>query len=335
MSTNNSKKKKKRYRLRYDRVIAVSVLFIVLIVMLVSCIGKCSDGNEQASGNSSESQSSQIIEEHTNPENSVVESGTVQTTQESNPDFLNINVEYSSINKGDLVLVNKSYEYKFTEELDIADVFSNKNDCYTVKDMEVYLESSVISKFNLFMEDYKKACNNTDIRVIEAYLSKERHEEKAASNKSNAPVGFSDYNTARTFDLASFPPDGSSYYLLNEGVYSWIYENAAKYGFILRYPVGKELITGIPSSTYTFRYVGIPHAIYIAQNDLTLEEYIEKIKSYNIENPLKVTDGTKNYDIYYVPANADSVTEVPVPSSRSYTISGNNIDGFIITVTLN
>ena len=81
--------------------------------------------------------------------------------------------------------------------------------------------------------------------------------------------------------------------------------------------------------------MGVPHAIYIAQNNLTLEEYIENIKSYNKDKPLKVTDGTKNYDIYYVPANVNNVTEVPVPSDKTYTISGNNIDGFIVTVTLN
>ena len=57
--------------------------------------------------------------------------------------------------------------------------------------------------------------------------------------------------------------------------------------------------------------------------------------SNNKNNLLKVNDGTKNYDIYYVPANVNNVTEVPVPTDKTYTISGNNIDGFIVTVTLN
>jgi len=333
---NHNGKKRKKGRLRYERVISVGVLFIVLIVMLVSCIDGCSGKNggessvikyEQKRNTDS---SSAETDKSTQPSSSSSE-----TVQPSESGFNTVNLEYSEINKGDLVLVNKSYEYKFTEELDIVDVFSHKNDCYTVSDMEISLDSNVISYFNSFMEAYNTANNNKDIRIIEAYRSKDTQDEKFSGNQTDIAGGFSEYNTARTFDLGSFPESGSSYYLVNEGVYSWIYENASSYGFILRYPESKDLITGMTSSTYTFRYVGIPHAIYISQNNLTLEEYIENIKSYNNENPLKVTDGTKNYNIYYVPATPDSTTQVPVPSDQSYTISGNNIDGFIVTITLN
>ena len=48
---------------------------------------------------------------------------------------------------------------------------------------------------------------------------------------------------------------------------------AAEFGFILRYPAGKEHITGIAHEPWHFRYVGTPHAAYILQMGLTLEEY--------------------------------------------------------------
>ncbi|MDY4413972.1 MAG: D-alanyl-D-alanine carboxypeptidase family protein [Ruminococcus sp.] len=332
MSASNRKGKKK---LRYDRVIAVGVLFIILIVLLVPCIGSCSDKNEESSVVISSQPVQTATEESSQTDNTEPASITTTEPVTENSDFTVQKLEYSEINKGDLVLVNKTYEYKFTEDLNIVDVYSNRNDYYTVKDMEVSLESSVINQLNAMMEAYYKANNNTDIRVIEAYRSKEEQDKQVSGNKTDVTGGYSDYNTARSFALGSFPKDGTSYYLLDEGVYSWIYDNMQNYGFILRYPVSKDLITGMPSSTYRFRYVGVPHAIYIAQNNLTLEEYIENIKSYNKDKPLKVTDGTKNYDIYYVPANVNNVTEVPVPSDKTYTISGNNIDGFIVTVTLN
>ncbi|MDE5946377.1 MAG: D-alanyl-D-alanine carboxypeptidase family protein [Oscillospiraceae bacterium] len=327
-------KKKKKGRLRYDRVIAVLVLFIVLIVIMVSCIGSCADkkNGESSGSNSSESSENSSAEssDESTPENS---DGSSQGAENAN--FKTENIEYSDMNKGDLILVNSSYEYKFTEELNIVDVYSTRNDCYTVRDMNVLLENNVISQLNALMEAYSTANNNKDIRVIEGYLSKEEQDEKFAGKKSNVAGGYSDFNTARTFELASFPENGSSYYLLNEGVYSWIYSNAQNYGFILRYPMGKDSVTGVSSSTYTFRYVGVPHAIYISQNNITLEEYIEALKSYNKDNPLKITDGSKNYDVYYVQANANNVTEVPVPNDKTYSISGNNVDGFIVTVTLN
>lgn len=332
--SRSSSKKKKKGRLRYDRIIAVLVLLIALIVMMVSCIGSCSDKNKDKENSSSSSSSSESSSEESSDE-STPESSESSSEVAMDTGFKTENIEYSAINKGDLVLVNSSYEYKFTEELNIVDVYSARNDCYTVRDMNVLLENNVISQLNALMEAYSTANNNKDIRVIEGYLSKEEQDEKFSGNKSNVAGGYSDFNTARTFELASFPENGSSYYLLNEGVYSWIYSNAQNYGFILRYPSGKDSVTGVSSSTYTFRYVGVPHAVYISQNNITLEEYIETLKSYNKDNPLKITDGSKNYDVYYVQANANNVTEVPVPSDKTYSISGNNVDGFIVTVTLN
>ena len=69
------------------------------------------------------------------------------------------------------------------------------------------------------------------------------------------------------------------------------------------------------------------------ENNLCLEEYIEAIKSYNHTNTLKVMVGTEQYEAYYVAANVNNVTEVPVPSNKTYTVSGNNVDGFIVTVS--
>lgn len=54
----------------------------------------------------------------------------------------------------------------------------------------------------------------------------------------------------------------------------WLHENAADYGFILRYPRGKEEITMIQYESWHFRYVGVENAQYMYQNELTLEEYV-------------------------------------------------------------
>ena len=64
----------------------------------------------------------------------------------------------------------------------------------------------------------------------------------------------------------------------NEEVYAWLAENAYKYGFILRYPPGKEDITGIDYEPWHYRYVGIDAALEIYTQQLTLEEYLNMIK---------------------------------------------------------
>lgn len=60
----------------------------------------------------------------------------------------------------------------------------------------------------------------------------------------------------------------------------WLRENAHNFGFILRYPEGKEHITKINYEPWHFRYVGIKPANEIYNSGLTLEEYIEDIPVY-------------------------------------------------------
>jgi zinc D-Ala-D-Ala carboxypeptidase len=58
----------------------------------------------------------------------------------------------------------------------------------------------------------------------------------------------------------------------------WVRENAHKAGFIIRYPKGKESITGYQYEPWHLRYVGKEQAAVIYKNDLTLEEYFKKVK---------------------------------------------------------
>jgi D-alanyl-D-alanine carboxypeptidase len=58
----------------------------------------------------------------------------------------------------------------------------------------------------------------------------------------------------------------------------WLRDNAPKYGFVLRYPKAKEAITGINFEPWHFRYVGIENALYMTEQNLTLEEYVAILK---------------------------------------------------------
>jgi D-alanyl-D-alanine carboxypeptidase len=60
----------------------------------------------------------------------------------------------------------------------------------------------------------------------------------------------------------------------------WLAAHCAEYGFILRYPLGKEEITGIEFEPWHFRYVGREAAVYIMENHLSLEEFTEEWQAY-------------------------------------------------------
>lgn len=92
--------------------------------------------------------------------------------------------------------------------------------------------------------------------------------------------GYSEHQLGLSFDIVQ-----PSYVKLNAGFADtaagkWLKENAYKYGFILRYPEGKEFITGIEFEPWHYRYVGVEAATIIMENELTLEEFIEHIEDY-------------------------------------------------------
>lgn len=58
--------------------------------------------------------------------------------------------------------------------------------------------------------------------------------------------------------------------------FEWLNKNCCKFGYILRYPKGKEHITGIMYEPWHYRYVGNPHAEIIERENITLEEYLKK-----------------------------------------------------------
>lgn len=58
----------------------------------------------------------------------------------------------------------------------------------------------------------------------------------------------------------------------------WLAENAHRFGYILRYPKGKEMITGYQYEAWHFRYIGVKAATIIYQNNWTLEEYFNIVK---------------------------------------------------------
>jgi len=123
-------------------------------------------------------------------------------------------------------------------------------------------------------------------------------------------------------------------------------EKAAEYGFIERYPKGREEITGIGYEPWHFRYVGIPHARIMERQALTLEEYMDFLKQYPYgRKPYSFSDGGKEFLVSCLrmpgvgaaaeKAAADEMREntaiIEIDDSHPYWISGNNVDGFVIT----
>lgn len=336
----------RRYKIRYDRLVAAVLVLVVLVVVLASCVHACSDkdkdknsANKNQTTSDTTGQKTSIVDQlTTSNETSSLITGTPDGQKPSESQYVNEKFKAEDIYRGDLVLVNSEHEYKFPEDdIELVSVYDNiTGEYFHVSDLVQKLDRTVLDQLTALMTSFYDEESNSDIYVIGTYRTKEEQDDKYWNGNSQFQGGYSDYHTGRSFDIGIYPADNSmAGYYSPRGVYGYVDEHAADYGFIVRFPEGKETFTGEQARTYTYRYVGVPHAVYMKQNNLCLEEYIDTLKGHNNEDPLEVAAGKKLYQVYYVPASKTGDTEVPLPSNKTYSVSGNNVDGFIVTVTMN
>ena len=268
-----------------------------------------------------------IIDKPTEPSN-----GDNDTPPANKIEFHQITNPSASIHEGPLVLVNLTNEYLFPESakknlVRIHDHIVKADDGrfpYKLVQQNYKLQISAVDALNAMMLKNYEVTGDVII-VTDAYRSYSDQEGKST------PAGFSDHHTGYCFPIR-YASDNS-----HLEADHWIYENCHKYGFVVRYPAGKESWTGIDDYTYCLRYVGIPHATYMTQNDLCMEEYLDLLQNnYNSSAKrlsIAAADGI-SYEVYYVPASNEELTTLDVPSNYTYTISGDNRSGFIVTVTM-
>ena len=106
---------------------------------------------------------------------------------------------------------------------------------------------------------------------------------------------------------------------------------AARYGFIERYPKGAQAVTGIGHEPWHFRYVGWPHAGLMAQRGVTLEEYIGALGAYTPEQPLHAEAGGRGFDIFRVPLGTEG-ERFDAPRDSVWQASADNCGGLVVTV---
>ena len=104
-------------------------------------------------------------------------------------------------------------------------------------------------------------------KLIDSGIAQEEAEIQAAAEVS--PAGTSDHNTGLAADF-----NDASLSFSDTQEYTWLKNNAHKYGFIERYPKDKVTQTGCEWQPYHFRYVGEEAATAMKEKNLCLEEYI-------------------------------------------------------------
>lgn len=246
----------------------------------------------------------------------------------------------SDLYAGQLLLINSSNAYRAAEDITLQNIYGSRTKfekasakngyvySYYTAGTEEQLEADTLAALNAMADDFYSLTGNNDLYIH--------------TNSAYVENASDEHATGRAFDLSVFTIDSVRYELDDPKVspdFDWVKENYYKYGFIRRYPEGKTAETGVSDEPYHFLYVGIPHAYYMYKNDLCLEEYLELLRTAHTfngdEGHLSITDENGvRYEVYFVAAEGDVVTVPVYINNEAYSVSGNNTDGFIVTVTL-
>lgn len=232
------------------------------------------------------------------------------------------------IYQGALILVNDRYHY---------------DESYTSTPQVEYLHHFIHhDAFRMLYHFFEKYSFDQDITIVSAYRSsqeqKDIYEESLREHGEEYTKSFvamphcSEHETGLAIDFAlkqddidficpDFPYDG---------VCQQLRELSYQYGFVERYTENKQNITHIAKEPWHFRYVGFPHSLIMREKDLCLEEYHDFIKQYSLFNPYTYVVNQKVIEIFYVPLQQEKRT-ICLKDHMVYQVSGNNIDGVIIT----
>lgn len=261
------------------------------------------------------------------------------TVPENQNGFKLVSMDNEDICEGDLILVNNNISHNFKAKQELVSIYDKKTASYNTKDKNVLIEKRVMKPLNTMLDAFYEKTRQKTINIVAGHRDMEKqqslYDQSIAQNgmehtsKFVAIPGRSEHHTGLALDFSIFYENSrASKEYSGRGEYAWINENCYKYGFVQRYKSEKKDITMIEDEPWHFRYVGIPHAVIMEENNFCLEEYIDFLKMYKYgkKHLVKIYDG-QEYEIYFCEKG-----NVFVPEQGQYTISGNNVDGFIVTV---
>ena len=208
-----------------------------------------------------------------NKDKSITDIVAIVNTKSNNEFYTN--TKKTDISKNELILVNK-YNYLTSDY--------NPDDLKELSNVYAYGTNQMLrlDAYNAFIEMWNKA-NEDGYKLIinSSYRSYEDQEKiyndysswygETDADKKAARPGYSEHQTGLALDVQSYCSENKEFDECPE--FTWLSNNAYKFGFILRYPKDLEHITGYNYESWHYRFVGIKASTYIHSNNITFDEY--------------------------------------------------------------
>ena len=185
----------------------------------------------------------------------------------------------SEDNGWNLILVNRNSYIPDDYKVELTELSNGeKVDSRIYPELQEMFNDARAQGYGLFVrEGYRTQEEQQQLldEKIEAYENegKSKSEAKKLAEQWVAIPGTSEHQLGIAVDINADTTKSSS-----DDVYSWLAENAHKYGFIKRYPSDKTDITGVINEPWHYRYVGKAAALEIYSQGMCLEEYIDTLE---------------------------------------------------------
>lgn len=254
----------------------IATIIVLLLCVVVSVAGILMVDDEE----SDEVQTTPVVEETPSEE---------EETPEEQPEEQEEEKPVVDLNSWELLLVNEDNPLPEDFTVDTEEVQGTfKMDARiadTVKQMiadakEEGVDLMICSSYRSV--DRQKQLFNAEVDVQMAAGKSKEEAEKITATMIAVP-GTSEHHTGLAADIVTPTHQTLDEAFAETAAGKWLVENAADYGFILRYPKDKQEITKIIYESWHFRYVGVEHAKAITEQGLCLEEYIEQLKGEQAE----------------------------------------------------
>ena len=336
------KKKKKNEQGGAIALVAVALILVCGLIAVIahSKVGKrelptFEDKENQSTAEStvfSETESQESTEE-------VAEEEAEKTEVKDIPEKYRTYFTREQMHAGDLILVNSEYEYSFEQTPeDIRPIKDIREHKFPMEDDEMEMSQHAFVHMDWMIADCDEALQDgKDTGLSSSYRTAEYQQElwdyykrlygEEYCESYVATPGFSEHHTGLAADITVYQNGIEQSFSNDEARKEWMEEHCAEYGFVRRYKEDKVDITKVSNEAWHFRYVGRPHATYMNEHNLCLEEYIDELKKHTVDDPIEIEAGG-TYRIYY-----SELDYIRTPEN-DFEVSGNNVDGYIITEKL-